>query len=268
MKDSISRGSLQGSMVLVTGASAGIGKELAREAASLGCHLVLVARRRDRLSALADDLSSEFGVDVLIESADLSVPGAGKHLAETLLESGIHIDILINNAGFGIPAGYFHDADMEEVRRMIDLMVTAPVELAHALLPTMKKKSPGVIVNVASTAAFQPVPFISVYSAAKAFMLSFGESLWAENRNSGVQVLTVCPGTTLTEFFDAGGPRVSGGRTQSAKEVAEVTFRNIGKRGKPTLVTSLLNHALSLFPRLLTRGRTVRVMEEVGRSAI
>lgn len=256
------------STILITGASAGIGMALSREAALRGCQLVLVARRIDRLTSLAHELAERYGVTAHVESVDLAIPGSGLALAANLQEREICVDILINNAGFGVPAAVFAENHLDDVHRMVHLMIGTPLELTHALLPHMIARNRGVVVNVASTAAFQPIPYLAVYSACKSFILSFGESLWKEVRDSGIRVLTVCPGTTLTEFFEAGGPKVSGGRTQTADEVAKKTFHYINNGRGPTKLTSRLNHMLALFPRFMTRRRVIQIMESVGRSAV
>lgn len=190
--------------VLITGASAGLGLELARLFAADGCALVLVACNESKLAALASVLRKDFEVDVRIIPADLTLANAVEDLLSALLEAGIGIRVLINNAGFG-SYGQFLDQDWDVYRRMIDLNITALTGLTRGLLPGMMAcaqsgGNPG-IMNVASTAAFQPGPLMSVYFATKSYVLSFSEALHEEVKGAGVRVSAFCPGSTRTEFF-------------------------------------------------------------------
>lgn len=192
-------------VALITGASAGLGVEFARQLSARGKRLILVARRKDRLDALASELENARAVE-----ADLSLPGAADRLMAEIAASGEHVDLLVNNAGFGL-AGRFAKLDAKRQRQMIDLNCGALVELAHAVLPGMIERGSGGILNVASTAAFQPGPGMAVYFATKAFVLSFSEALHEEVRKKGVKVSALCPGPTATEFgavagFKPGGP--------------------------------------------------------------
>ncbi|MGQ0502434.1 MAG: SDR family NAD(P)-dependent oxidoreductase [Panacagrimonas sp.] len=189
---------------LVTGASGGIGESFARQLAADGTDLMLVARSGDRLDALARALRKSCGVRVETLAADLSQPGAGARLAEAAARFDLGIDLLINNAGFGM-IGRFHQLDPARAQEMIALNIGAVVDIAHAFLPGMLAQGRGGIVNVASMAAFQPTPYMTVYGATKAFVLSFSEGLWAEYRKRGIRVLAVCPGPVATGFFEASG---------------------------------------------------------------
>jgi short-subunit dehydrogenase len=184
---------------LITGASAGLGAGFAARLAAEGHDLVLVARRADRLEQLA--LRDQHGVAVTVIVADLTQAGAVAQLMADIERQGIAVSHLINNAGFGL-RGAFADLDGPSQARMIDLNCRVPVELCHAVLPAMLAAGRGGILNVASTAAFQPGPWMSVYYATKAFLLSFSEGLHEEVRARGVSVAALCPGPTRTEFFE------------------------------------------------------------------
>jgi short-subunit dehydrogenase len=184
-------------VTLITGASAGLGAEFARQCATRGEALALVARRRDRLEAL----KAELGGDVHIFAADLALPGAAGSLIAELAAEGLTVATLINNAGFGL-AGKFADRPLDRQREMIDLNVRTLTELCHLVLPAMRAAGKGAICNVASTAAFQPGPNMAVYYASKAYVLSFTEALHHELKGTGIRVSALCPGPTHSEFSD------------------------------------------------------------------
>lgn len=187
-------------VTLVTGASSGLGAEFARACARRGDALVLVARRRDRLDALAAELGGTAHVVV----ADLSALGAPEGLLGEVAARGLTVETLINNAGFGL-AGPFADQPLDRQREMIDLNMRALVGLTHLVLPAMRANGRGAILNVASTGAFQAGPGFAVYFATKAFVLSFSEALHQELKGSGVRVSALCPGPTRTEFGAVAG---------------------------------------------------------------
>jgi uncharacterized protein len=187
--------------VLITGASAGLGAGFAKALAARGDDLILVARRADRLETLAAQLSSAHGVHVTVFSTDLTESGAVAQLQIDVETQGLTVTRLINNAGYGL-RGAFADMDGPSQARMIDLNCRALVELCHAFLPDMIAAGQGGILNIASTAAFQPGPWMAVYYASKAFVLSFSEALHDEVHAQGVTVAALCPGATRTEFFD------------------------------------------------------------------
>jgi short-subunit dehydrogenase len=191
-------------IALVTGASAGLGIDFARQLSAKGKRLVLVARRKDRIDAIAAELGNARAVE-----ADLSLPGAADRLMTDIAAHGEHVELLVNNAGFGL-AGRFAKLDAKRQRQMIDLNCGALVELAHAVLPSMIERKSGAILNVASTAAFQPGPGMAVYFATKAFVLSFSEALHEEARKEGVVVSALCPGPTATEFGEVAGWKPAG----------------------------------------------------------
>ena len=189
---------------LITGASSGIGEAFANALAAQGVDLVLVARSEDKLRALAKQLAEVHSRRVEVIAADLSLAGSAAKVHAATQALGMNVDLLINNAGFGT-AGAFYQQDPERERQEIMLNVAAVVDLAHAFLPAMIEGRNGGIGNIASMAGFQPMPYMAVYAATKAFVLSFGQGLRQEVRSKGVKVLSVCPGPVDTPFFEATG---------------------------------------------------------------
>jgi hypothetical protein len=198
--------------VLITGASAGIGSEIAKLLAERGHTLVLVARRKDRLTALAEELSEAHGVRVETISADLSKPAARGRIPGRIEELGLDVEILVNNAGFAT-GGPFHEADPEREIEQVRVLVEAPVALTSAFLPAMVQRGRGAILNVASTAGMQPMPYSAGYSAAKAYVLTFSEALHQEARGHGVTVTALAPGPVETEFWQIAGWETASGKS-------------------------------------------------------
>lgn len=193
-----------GGTAVVTGASSGIGVAIARELASRGHSLTLVARREERLRSLADELSREHGIDAGLHVADLRRRKAREGLQRALGEEGRFAEVLVNNAGFG-SRGEFVTNDTGRMVDMVRLNVEAVVDLTGRFLPGMVNRGRGAVINIASTSAFQPLPGSAVYAAGKAFVLSFSEAIRTELRGSGVTVTAVCPGPVKTEFTEAAG---------------------------------------------------------------
>ena len=185
---------------LITGASSGIGEVFARKLAARGHNLLLVARSEDKLINLCNELGRIKSTHAQYVAMDLSERDAPARLFEETQKRGLEIDFLINNAGFG-SMGDFTKLDLERELNMIDLNVRSLVELTHRFLVPMRERKSGSIINVASTAGFQPVPFMATYAATKAFVLSFSEALWEENRPFGIKVMALCPGRYRHEFF-------------------------------------------------------------------
>ncbi|MEM9905679.1 MAG: SDR family oxidoreductase [Cyanobacteria bacterium P01_D01_bin.44] len=185
---------------LITGASSGIGAAFAQELAKRQYDLVLVARSVTKLEEISQQLQNQHKVAVEVITQDLAAPNAAKEVFDAVSHKHLIIDLLINNAGFG-DYGLFSESSRIRQLEMIQLNVLALVDLTHQFLPLMKKRGFGSIINVSSLAAFRPLPCLSVYAATKAFVLSFSESLWAENQEDGIRVLALCPGRTDTEFF-------------------------------------------------------------------
>ena len=189
---------------LITGASSGIGEAFARKLAAKKHNLYLVARSGEKLAALCDELSAKYGIEAGFIALDLTSAQSDELLFLETEKRGLEIEWLINNAGLG-NFGDFADNDLEKELTMIDLNVAVLVALTHRYLQPMRARRSGVIINVSSTAGFQPVPFMTTYAATKAFVTSFSEALWEENRPYGIKVLALCPGGTETNFFKAAG---------------------------------------------------------------
>ncbi len=239
-----------GTTVLITGASSGLGAAFAREFAARGADLVLVARRQDRLEALAVDLAERFGAESTVIPLDLTAPDAVHTLVADLRQRDIQVASLVNNAGFG-SYGRFSELPGKRLHEEVQLNVVALTQLCHELWPELVRHSrsapaTGALINVASNAAFQPVPFMSVYAATKSYVLSFTEGLWSEAKGTGLKVLALCPGPTATEFKQvAGSEGVSFGAPQSAAEVIGTAFRALDRRSTPPRVVSGVGNAVS-----------------------
>jgi short-subunit dehydrogenase len=248
----------QGKIALVTGASSGIGAEFARQLAARGSGLVLVARSRAALEALASELAVRHGVRAEVVVADLAEEGAAGRVADEVAARGLRVDVLVNNAGFGTH-GLFHTLPASRERDEIAVNVQALVDLTHAFLPAMLERRSGAVVNVASTAAFQPDPYMAVYGATKAFVLSFSHALHAETRRAGVRVVALCPGATETAFFDVvGSPHARVGRPARPKDVVAAGLRAV-ERNRAQVIPGLANALLALGPRFTTRAFSARV---------
>lgn len=236
--------------VLITGASAGLGAEFARRLAARGANLVLVARRADRLEKLAAELT---GVRVTTIAMDLAVPDAGPKLSAAVAAEGVTVTSLINNAGFGSQQ-LFHERDAAGVDAEVALNVTSLVSITHSFIERLRAGN-GFLMNLASVAGFQPSPRMAVYAATKAFVLSFTEALWFENRDSKLRVMAVCPGATETEFFEVAGQGADGGtRRMRADQVVDVALRALNRRNPPpVVVTGALNKASTVAVRFFSR---------------
>jgi hypothetical protein len=239
---------------LVTGASSGIGADFARELAARGAHVVLVARREDRLRALAEELERAHGVRTRVLASDLAKPDAPRALHDRLRGEGIAVDVLVNNAGFGV-YGPFLDVPWERERQMLELDVLALVHLTKLFAADMRARGFGRVLQVASIGAFQPSPTYAAYSAAKAFVQSFGEALACELRGTGVTVTVVSPGVTDTEFFAVAGQQRSLFQrltVMPSAKVARIGIRAL-ERGRPLVVPGFANALTAWSMRLLPR---------------
>lgn len=252
--------SYRGRWALVTGASAGLGEEFARQLAERGMSLVLSARREDRLTALADELRSKWRVEVVPISAGLAADGEPLRLwAEA--SDGRAIDLLVNNAGFGA-RGRFDQLPIDRQSEMVRVNCIAPLELAHAALTSMRPRGDGGIINVASIAAYQPVPQLATYAASKAFLLSLSESLWGECRDDGIRVVALSPGRTPTEFQGVAGtgdPTGSFGLRQPHQVVAAALAAL--EKGQVAVIPGLENRLASTVGRLAPRSLLTRVLK-------
>src|SRR5712692_3888982 len=226
---------------LITGASSGIGEAFARKLATRGHNLLLVARSEDKLINLCNELGRINGTRAQYVALDLSEPEAPARLFEDTRKRDLRIDFLINNAGFG-SLGDFTKLDLARELNMINLNVRALVDLTNRFLVPMRERKNGTIINVASTAGFQPVPFMATYAATKAFVLSFSEALWEENRPYGIKVMALCPGVTNTNFFAAAHMQKPPGRVaQTAEDVVDTALRGL-KRGRSHIISGVTNY--------------------------
>ncbi|MDX1694439.1 MAG: SDR family oxidoreductase [Ketobacteraceae bacterium] len=254
----------KGKTALITGASSGIGESFARLLAAAGANLVLVARREERLQALARELASGYGIETEVIPRDLGVPGAATELYRQIEERGLIIDILINNAGFGIQ-GDFLDAPLESHHQTINVNVMALHDLTWLFARDMVGRGSGQILLVASIAAFMPVPRFTTYAATKAYVLNLGDSLAKELAPRGVKVTTLCPGGTATEFFEHSGQEFGRWRAlamMSSDSVAKAALEGL-VRGRHVVVPGLLYKLSLLMLRLVPR----RLQAVVGQLA-
>ncbi|MFM8892461.1 MAG: SDR family NAD(P)-dependent oxidoreductase, partial [Planctomycetia bacterium] len=250
--------SYAGHWAVVTGASSGIGAEFVRQLAARGMHCVLVARREDRLREVAREIESAHGTRCEIVTADLSQPHAGRELLAEVNRRGIAMELLVNNAGFGLVSSV-EETDVGRALDLIQVNVACVTELTLLAAQEMVARGHGGIINIGSVVSFQPVGYMGVYSASKAYVLHFSESLWAELRPHGVTVTTLCPGTTRTEFFDHSG--VPGWAEQNRGQDVETVVRTGLKAfdaGRHYVVSGWKNYLLSLAVRLATRATVVQ----------
>ena len=251
--------------VIVTGASSGIGLELARGLAKRGAALVLVARRQERLEELAQEFRTDCGATVHVVALDLASPTAAGELRAALDAQGVRVTSLINNAGCGT-FGLFVDDDPATLEREIAVDISTPVRLSTGFLPDIVAAGHGFLINVASMAAYTPTPRMAVYGAAKAFILSFTESLWAELRGTGVVAFALSPGATSTEFNQVVGTddATAGARPRTARDVAETAFAHLDKRNPgPSVIDGKANRVAASVLRLASRRATVGMMHRL-----
>jgi short-subunit dehydrogenase len=243
---------------LITGASSGIGEVFARKLAARGRNVLLVARSEDKLVTLCNELGRSNSIRAQYVALDLGQPESPARLFEEAQKRGLSVDMLVNNAGFG-SMGEFATLDLARELNMIDLNVKSLVELTHLFLQPMLDRKQGAIINVASTAAFQPVPFMATYAATKAFVLSFSEALWEENRAHGIQVLALCPGVTDTNFFEAArGHKPPARVSQTPEDVVDTALRGLA-RGKSHVISGWTNFLMTQSERLAPRSVITRV---------
>lgn len=224
---------------LVTGASGGLGRAFCEHLARQGHDVTLTSRRVEEMEAIAADLRSRFGVQADVIGCDLSEENARTELLATLASRGVAVDVLVNNAGFGT-IGEVATADLGRLNDEIGLNCAAVAHLCAALLPGMIERGQGSIVNVASTAAFQPIPTMAVYAATKAFVLSFTQALWQETRSTPVRVTAICPGPTDTAFFDVAGNDGVMTNRRTPEQVVQTTFDALQAR-RPSVVDGVIN---------------------------
>ncbi len=251
--------------VLITGGSRGIGLELAKQFACHGDDLILVARDRDALEAAAGTLEGKYGIKATVIVCDLSDPESPQRLYDEVRDQGLQVDILVNNAGFG-KAGEFAETDIEVERDMVRVNVVALIHLTKLFVQPMLLRRKGRILNVASTAAFQPGPLMSVYYSTKAFVLSFSQAIDEELRNTGVTVTCLCPGPTATFFAERAGMQNSllfkWGGVASAEDVARYGYAAT-MRGDRLAIPGIKNKAMVQVGRLIPRAIVTTLARKV-----
>jgi uncharacterized protein len=259
----------QGKWALVTGASAGIGKALAEELAAGGTNLVLTARRRERLEALAQTLSTTRKIKAEIVVADLADPAGPEKILAFTQEKNIHIDLLINNAGFGA-YGEFATSDRSRQLEMVQVNCSAIVNLTHLFLPAMIGRRSGDILILASTASFQAVPYITVYAATKAFDLSFAEGLAEELKRHGIRVCGLCPGSTESEFHEIANQShlpASNKRRETSEKVARTGLQALAA-GKSYVISGAGNYFGAQVQRLVPRRVVTSIAAKLFRPPV
>jgi uncharacterized protein len=252
---------------LVTGASVGIGRDLAHVLAEHGHDLVLTARNEAQLQSLAEELQNKFGAKVNVIVKDLASPQAAPEIVEELSARRIRIDLLINNAGFGA-LGRFDRMPEKQVLQMLQVNVVALTQLARLLIPAMVQRRSGRVMNVASTAAFQPGPLMAEYYASKAYVLSFSEAIAAELKHTGVTVTALCPGPTLTEFQKRAGvqnSRLFDRGSMDSMSVARIGYAAM-MRGQRVAITGWRNKMLVQAVRFMPRAATLAIVKRLNQN--
>ncbi|MES4886113.1 SDR family NAD(P)-dependent oxidoreductase [Streptomyces sp. NPDC000349] len=250
-------GEMKGRTAVVTGATSGIGAAIVERLAEHGAHLVLVARDLNRLESMAARLRARYGVDVFTSPLDLADRESPSLLAEWLDEAGVEVEMLVNSAGTSM-VGVLGDSNPAQVRAMLELNVGALAELTAWLLPGMIRRGRGSVINISSTGAYQPAPYMAAYAASKTFVLSFTQAVWAETSGTGVRVVAVCPGPTETPMVTS-----SSLRRRQPKDVARTALATLGD-GRPAVVDGLGNAALAfIFGRLLSATTAARIAKRI-----
>jgi short-subunit dehydrogenase len=253
-------------VTLINGASGGIGEAFARRLAADGHDLLLVARSEDRLHALCDELMLEHKISAHYLALDLTAAGSLDRIVEETEKHGYEVDWLINNAGFG-SMGDFAELDVNKELEMVDLNIAALVALTHSFLGPMRKRGRGTIINVSSSASFQPLPYMATYAATKAFVTSFSEAIAEENRPFGILVSALCPGPTKTNFFAASkidDPYLLKGM-QTAEEVVDIALRGVSA-GKTRVISGWANYVSAFLGTVVPDSLITRVVASKLRS--
>ena len=242
---------------LITGASSGIGAEFASQLAGRGMHLILAARRKERMTQLATELNTRHGTRCHVVTIDLAEPESGQLLYEEVCRLGVDVELLVNNAGVGM-IGQIETTLPEDVRKMLNVNLLTLTDLTYRILPDMLNRGHGAIINVSSQAAFQPVAFMGAYAASKSYILHFSEALWAEARSRGVTVMALCPGVTRTDFFDTAGAAgwLEKHTSQTPTRVVKVALRALETR-RQYVVPGWGNYLMTLLVRMTTRRTAV-----------
>lgn len=249
---------------LITGASSGIGAVFAREFAARGYDLIIAARRTDRLNSLAKAITAETGASVKVLASDLSVPNSAAKLAKAV--GSTPVDALVNNAGWG-SIGPFSDEDISLMADEINVNVIALTQLSRLFVGPMIERGRGTIINIASTAAYQPVPNMAVYAATKAYVLSFTEGLWGELQGTGVSALAVSPGGTATEFFDVAGGRAMAGGLMTPAQVVSTTMSALDAASPaPSVIVGARNRVMAVAGRFVPKRQLIAVAKTLMKS--
>ena len=256
----------KGATVLITGASSGIGAAFAQYLAILGANLILTARSEGKLRQIANELKQKYAVTVHVFPADLGEADAPQNIFDLVKAAGLSVDVLINNAGFGKWA-YFHAEDMETYQQMLTVNINALVRLTYLYIPGMLARGNGGVINVASTAAFQPVPYIAVYSASKSFVLNFTEALSGEYRENGLRFLALCPGSTATNFMEVANANDTGMHSASPDDVV-MSAINAFVKNRHYHIPGVMNYLTSLLPRIFSRAVTIKIVANMFRGRV
>ncbi|MFN8344446.1 MAG: SDR family oxidoreductase [Spirosomataceae bacterium] len=252
---------LKGKTALITGASSGIGEAFAVELASQECNLIITARSKAKLLQKAEALRREFGVKVAVYSGDLSLKETPQKLFDKIREDGLSVDLLVNNAGVGKWTNFL-DEPLESYGAMLQLNINALVKLTYLFLPEMLKNKEGGVINIASTGAFQPCPYVAAYCASKSFVLHFSEALYGEYHKMGITITAVCPGNTDTGFQKEANANTQGMASDSPEKVAKDGLRAF-LQGSPLQVVGVSNYVSSLLPRFLPRKTVIGVVRNM-----
>jgi short-subunit dehydrogenase len=255
--------SYSGKTALITGASSGIGEAIAQLLAARGMNLLLVARSEDKMAALAQALSGQYGIRAEFVPINLCREDAAQAVYRRTQALGMRVDLLVNNAGMGT-YGSFETLAPSQEHEEIQLNVAALVDLTHTFVPEMVEKQAGGVINVASLAAFQPLPYQTVYGATKAFILSFSLALWAEYRKTGVRIVALCPGATATNFFAEMGDVPLMNKRRSSRAAAMTGLRAL-ERGRPYVVDGRRNAFTAQITHRTPLALTARVLEKAMR---
>jgi short-subunit dehydrogenase len=251
--------------VLITGASTGIGYELTKLFAKDNYNLVLVSRNKERLDVIAEELYKAYGLKIKVIAKDLSIPNTPKEIFDEVMNSNIHIDVLVNNAGAG-STGLFHEINHERDLEIIQLNITSLTSLTKLFAKEMAKVGEGKILNVASTGSYQPGPYIAVYYATKAYVLSFSQAIRNELRDFGIAVTTVCPGATRTEFSKRAG-KSDLKNSMDAKIVARVAYLGMNKNSA-VVIPGFANKFAVFFSKLLPGNISASIVKKIQSSLV
>jgi len=247
----------KGKTALITGASSGLGLTFAHALAERGMNIILVARSAERLRALAKEISEQHTVHAEVLVADLSQAREAERIQQAVEQRELTVDLLINNAGFATH-GFFETLEPEREQEEIMVDVASVVALTHAFLPPMVARGEGAVINVASTAAFQPVPYMAVYGASKAFVLSFSQALSEEYRKRGIRFLALCPGATETNFFQVVDEGAAVGRRRTSEQVIATALQAL-EQGRTVVIDGQANAFTALTVRFVPRRLVTRI---------